>query len=145
VKTDISFWLTKPDKSALLQKQDVSLLFNSKVNSFPTIDIDTSVTYQVMDGFGFTLTGGSATLINGLSAPVRNELLKELFSADANSIGISYLRISIGASDLSATVFSYNDLPAGETDLNLDHFSLEPEKTDLIPVLKAILAINPKI
>ena len=70
VKTDISFWLTKPDKSALLQKQDVSLLFNSKVNSFPTIDIDTSVTYQVMDGFGFTLTGGSATLINGLSAPV---------------------------------------------------------------------------
>lgn len=145
VKTDISTWLTKPDKSALLSKQDVSLLFTSKVNSFPTIDIDTSITYQEMDGFGFTLTGGSATLINGLSASVRGELLKELFSTEGNSIGISYLRISIGASDLSANVFSYNDLPAGQTDLNLEYFSLEPEKTDLIPVLKAILAINPEI
>jgi glucosylceramidase len=145
VKTDISIWLTKPDKSALLARQEVSLLFTSKVNSFPTIDIDTTVSFQEMDGFGFTLTGGSATLINGLSASVRDELLKELFSTENNSIGISYLRLSIGASDLSASVFSYNDLPAGQTDMNLDHFDLGPEKVDLIPVLKAILAINPKL
>lgn len=145
LKTDISIWLTKPDKSALLSKQDVTLLFSSKVNSFPTIEIDTAVSFQEMDGFGFTLTGGSATLINELGAAKRDELLKELFSTENNAIGISYLRVSIGASDLSANVFSYNDLPSGQTDLTLEKFDLGPDKTDLIPVLNAILAINPKI
>ena len=64
---------------------------------------------------------------------------------EQNGIGISYLRISIGASDLDAEVFSYDDLPAGETDVNLDHFSLDPDRVNLIPVLKEIVALNPNI
>ena len=78
---------------------------------------------QTIDGFGYTLTGGSAYLINQLGAD-KNPLLKELFGTGENSIGVSYLRISIGASDLNASVFSYDDMPAGQTDINLDHFSL---------------------
>jgi glucosylceramidase len=144
-KTDVSYWLTTPDKIALLQKQNVSLLFNAGTNQYPTINADEAVTYQVMDGFGFSLTGGSAYLINKLPAANREALLKELFSSDSNSISISYLRISIGASDLSSSVFSYDDLPEGQTDVNLAHFSLAADKTDLIPVLKSILQINPKI
>ncbi|MEI8048674.1 MAG: glycoside hydrolase family 30 beta sandwich domain-containing protein [Bacteroidota bacterium] len=144
-KTDVSYWLTTPDKIALLQKQNVSLLFKTEVNQYPTIIADAAMTYQVMDGFGFSLTGGSAYLINQLPAANREALLKELFSSDSNSISISYLRISIGASDLSSSVFSYDDLPEGQTDVNLAHFSLAADKTDLIPVLKSILQINPKI
>ena len=53
--------------------------------------------------------------------------------------------MSIGASDLSDRVFSYNDLPAGETDPEMTRFSLDPDREDLIPVLKEILAINPSI
>ncbi|MBO9574058.1 MAG: glucosylceramidase, partial [Chitinophagaceae bacterium] len=60
-------------------------------------------------------------------------------------ISISYLRVSIGASDLNASVFSYDDMPKGETDINMDKFSLAPDKTDLIPLLKEILSINPSI
>ncbi len=144
-RTDVSFWLTKPDKSALLKKQDASLIFSDTANQFPVIIVDTAITYQEMDGFGFTLTGGSAYLINKLPSSDRDALLTELFSGDSNSIGISYLRVSIGASDLSASVFSYDDIPAGQTDLTLEHFSLAPEKADLIPVLKKILTINPDI
>ncbi len=144
-KTDVTYWLTTPDKIALLQKQNVSLLFKTEVNQNPTINTDEALTYQVMDGFGFSLTGGSAYLINKLPAANREALLKELFSSDSNSISISYLRISIGASDLSSSVFSYDDLPEGQTDVNLAHFSLAADKTDLIPVLKSILQINPKI
>jgi glucosylceramidase len=36
-------------------------------------------------------------------------------------------------------------MPAGQTDPNLDHFSIDREKTDLIPLLKEILAISPYI
>jgi glucosylceramidase len=145
VHSDISYWLTKPDKSVLLQKQNASLNFSSAVNQYTTINVDTTTLYQEIDGFGFALTSGSAYLINNLVASTRDVLLKELFLKDENSIGLSYLRISIGASDLSQTVFSYDDMPSGQTDLNLDHFDLGPDKTDLIPVLKSILQLNPKI
>ena len=72
-------------------------------------------------------------------------MLNELFGTGNNSIGISYLRISIGASDLNASVFSYNDMPAGQTDVDLAHFNLSQDTIDVIPVLKQILTINPEI
>jgi len=84
-------------------------------------------------------------LINRLSATTKNSLLQELFGEGENAIAVSYLRISIGASDLNASVFSYDDMPAGKTDLNLDSFSLSQDTLDLIPVLKQIMAINPNI
>ena len=137
VVTDIDCWLTKPDKSVLLRKQDVGLNFSATPNQYPTVQVDTTTTYQRMDGFGFAMTGGSAYLINNLTAGTRNTLLNELFANDQTSIGVSYLRVSIGASDLSSTVFSYDDLPSGQTDINLDHFDLGPDKVDLVPVLKS--------
>ncbi len=72
-------------------------------------------------------------------------LLKELFLTDGTHIGISYLRVSIGASDLSDTIFTYDEMPAGQTDEQLQHFSITPEYKDLIPVLKKIVALNPAI
>ena len=71
--------------------------------------------------------------------------MKELFLWDSTNIGVSYLRLSIGASDLSESTFTYDDMPAGETDVNLTHFSIDKEKQDLIPILKKIVALNPSI
>lgn len=142
---EVDFWLTKADQSVKLQKQSGILAFGNTVNNYASIEIDGSKTFQTIDGFGFTLTGGSAQVINSLTAGKKQELLQDLFGTKVNSISISYLRISIGASDLSESVFSYNDLPAGQTDANLSQFSLAPDKTDLIPLLKEILSINPAI
>jgi glucosylceramidase len=75
----------------------------------------------------------------------RAALLQELFAADGTNIGISYLRVSIGSSDLDDHAFSYDDLPAGQTDASLTKFSLAPDFAALIPVLKEILAIHPAI
>jgi len=58
---------------------------------------------------------------------------------------VSYLRVSIGSSDMNDHVFTYDDLPQGETDPNLSKFNLGPDRDDVIPVLKEILAINPGI
>lgn len=145
VTPEVAFWLTKPDKSVLFKKQHVSLVFKDAANAFPTITVDDTQSFQGIDGFGYTLTGGSATLINSLSPAKQDALLKELFLWDSTFIGVSYLRVSIGASDLSATTFSYNDLPAGQTDPMLLQFSISKEQTDLIPVLKKIVALNPNI
>ena len=145
IENEVDFWLTKSDGSVKLIKQDAILAFGSNVNNYTTIEVDDSQTFQTIDGFGFSLTGGSAEVINGLIPSKKQELLQKLFGANENSISISYLRISIGASDLDASTFSYNDLPNGQTDLNLDQFSLAPDMVNLIPLLKEILAINPNI
>jgi len=135
-------WVTKGDSSLFLTKQG-ALDFLSDSVQLPLITVDTSRKYQTMLGFGYTLTGGSAELINKLPIDQKKSLLHELFSINENQV--SYLRISIGASDLSSEVFTYDDLPAGQTDLQLQQFSLQKEEKDLIPILKAILAINPSV
>ncbi|MFD2942842.1 glycoside hydrolase family 30 protein [Flavobacterium notoginsengisoli] len=141
---DVDFWLTKGDQSVLLAKQSGILGFGTTVNAYSTIEVKDSQKYQTVDGFGYTLTGGSVDVINQLNPTRRTALLQELFGSGENAIGVSYIRISIGASDLNAAPFTYNDLATGETDLNLAKFSLEKDK-NLIVMLKEILAINPKI
>ncbi|WP_436487091.1 glycoside hydrolase family 30 protein [Chitinophaga sp. ARDCPP14] len=142
---EISYWLTSPDKSIALQQQTAKLAFTAQDKGIATIEVDAAKKFQSIDGFGFTLTGGSATLINQLPAAQQDALLKELFLTKGNGIGISYLRLSIGASDLSASVFTYDDMPEGQTDPELKHFNINEEKKDLIPVLKKITALNPGI
>ncbi|PJJ58657.1 glycoside hydrolase family 30 protein [Hymenobacter chitinivorans] len=139
-----AFWLTTTDKTALFQSQ-AALPWTTAQPSGAVIDINDQQTFQPIDGFGYCLTGGSAELLHRMGAPERKALLQELFGTDGNNIGVSYLRLSIGASDLDAQVFSYDDLPAGQTDPELTKFSLAPDQPHLIPVLKEILAINPKI
>jgi glucosylceramidase len=141
----VEAWITSPQKSVLFAKYDGELEFKTASNTDPTIVVDTTVTFQTMDGFGNCLTGGSAILLHNMSQADRSALLNELFRTDGNNLGLSYLRVSIGASDLSDRVFSYDDLGAGETDPDMARFSIDPEKEDLIPVLREILAINPAI
>jgi len=140
----IPVYITNPSKSALLWQTTATI--ESELNSsLPTFTIDETKTYQSVDGFGYTLTGGSASLIGKLSPIVKDSLLQELFGSNSNSISISYLRLSLGASDLSESVFTYDDIPSGNTDLNLDKFNLSNDTLYLIPLLKDILKINPNI
>lgn len=138
-------WLTKSNKSVLFQKQSEVQTFSKISNTLPSIFVDDTKIFQSIDGFGFTLTGGSAMLLSKMNAEERAKILQELFATDGNNIGVSYLRISVGASDLDDHVFSYDDLPAGETDPKLTKFSLSEDQKYLIPILKQVLKINPKI
>ena len=143
---NIECWLTKADRSALFEKQHDSLQFTFKNSGWGIpIIIDDNHTMQVMDGFGFALTGGSAELMMKMSTGERAKLIKKLFSADNDNAGVSYIRLSIGASDMNSFVFSYDDLPAGETDVDLKKFSLAQDLKDVVPVMKQIIALNPSI
>jgi glucosylceramidase len=140
----VQVWMTTGNKSALLTRQP-TLTFASGTNSNATITVNGATTYQTMDGFGYTLTGGSAIVINRMPATARDALLRELFTRSYTSLGVSYLRLSIGASDLSPAPFTYDEVPTGQTDPTLASFTIDAERTDLIPVLKQILAINPNV
>ncbi|MED5476053.1 MAG: glycoside hydrolase family 30 beta sandwich domain-containing protein [Candidatus Neomarinimicrobiota bacterium] len=141
---DVDYYLTTPDKSNLLQKTQFGISHHLDTINY-TIDINQNILFQEVKGFGFTLTGGSAFLLNNMESSVRGNLIQELFGDDSNSIGVSYLRISIGASDLDLTSFSYSDLPPGQTDIDLINFTLKNDLTNLIPVLNEIITVNPNI
>nr|MBD3621339.1 glucosylceramidase [Sunxiuqinia sp.] len=139
-------WLSSHDGQVKFQQQAEPVVFDqSGADTEKVIEVSSDLRYQTMDGFGFSLTGGSAFHIHRLDDITRAALLDELFSTTGSNIGISYLRVSIGASDLDDHVFSYNDLPSGKTDPNLTNFSLGPDTVHVIPVLKEILAINPAV
>ncbi len=146
MKIPVAVWLTKGDSSVLF-KQQRSAIFIQKTGpgSGSIIKLDPGTAYQAIDGFGFALTQGSAMHMIRMSAAKRAALIKELFDTAGNNIGISYIRLSIGASDLNEKIFSYNDLPPGQTDTALTKFDLGPDHQDVIPVMKEILAINPEI
>lgn len=137
---------TTMDQSKLLQadEQLISTLANN-AEFDATINIDPAIEYQTMDGFGYTLTGGSAMHLQKMSASARAQIIEELFSRDENGIGVNYLRLSVGGSDLDEYPWSYDDRPKGETDESLEHFSLAYDTLYLIPTLKEILAINPEL
>jgi glucosylceramidase len=134
---DVEVRLTSGDEAFLLSKQS-SVNFSMDIGDF-SIQLDTATAYQDMEGFGAALTGSSAYLINKLSAENRNKLLIDLFDTE-KGIGISYLRITIGSSDFSVGTYSYCDTG------NMDDFDIpQRDKTDLLPVLKEIVKINPDI
>ena len=146
VPPEIEAWVTQHDRSALFARSSEKIPFTDRSRGRgEMIIIDEILRMQEVDGFGFSLTGGSAELMMKMTPESRSLLIEDLFSRQGEHIGVSYIRLTIGASDLNSFVFSYNDLPEGETDFNLERFDLGQDKLDVIPVMKEILRIVPGI
>lgn len=138
-------WLTTGDKAKLLNKENDVSLYEVSATTLPTITVDAAQKLQQIEGFGAALTGSSAYLINQeMNESQRNSLLTELFDPQ-QGIGISYIRITMGASDFSRSNYTYDDMPPGETDYTLNNFSIQKDKEDVVPVLKKITTIAPNI
>ncbi len=112
----------------------------------PVMHVDAHVRYQRIDGFGAAMTDTSAWLINTQLEPdVRTALMRRFFSD--TGIHLSFMRVPIGASDFTATgvPYSYDDLPPGQTDPELAHFSIAHDLAYIIPALRAMRALNPGV
>ncbi|KRD59641.1 beta-glucosidase [Flavobacterium sp. Root935] len=135
-------WMTTGDQTKLLQQQS-AVSFGTNSGSNPsTVTVNPGTTYQTIDGFGYTLTEGSCEVISGMAATQQNQLLNDLYNP-TTGLNASLVRISIGASDLSSSSYSYNET-SGDT--NMNNFSLNgPDLTYLIPIIKKIQQINPNI
>lgn len=73
----VQFWLTTANKSVLLERQADVVIRNSE--SQPDIEIRLQQRLQSIDGFGWCLTGGSASLIHSLPPLIRKNLLQGSF------------------------------------------------------------------
>jgi glucosylceramidase len=128
---------------SLLEKP--ALKFGSSRIPALTIEVDDSVKCQQIDGFGASLTDSSAWLISQkLTETQRKKLLEMLFDP-WKGIGLSILRQPMGASDFALADYSYDDVPPGETDPELQHFTIDRDRQYILPVLHEALAVNPKL
>jgi glucosylceramidase len=141
----VQAWITSGDQSRLMQR-GADARFASAAKEPVIIDVDPSRRYQQITGFGASITDASAYLIQQkMTAPQREALLADLFGAPSAGLGLSFTRLTIGASDFSRTHYSFDDMPPGATDPELKHFSIDPNRADVLPVVKAALAVNPQL
>ena len=135
--------MTTGDQAKLLHREaDIS--FANRPSTSALIDVADTGGYQEIVGFGASITDASAILINGLPAEQRELLLRELFDPDSG-IGLSFTRLTIGASDFSPRHYTFDDMPPGQRDPTLARFSIEPDRANRLPLVQRALAINPAL
>jgi glucosylceramidase len=140
----VQTWVTLTDQTKLLE-EDRSNNFSASAALPLNITVNGDKRYQEIIGFGANISDASAWLIqNRMNAKQRHALMNDLFGKPPG-IGLSFTRLTIGSSDFSRSHYSLNDIPPGQTDYPLDRFSIEPMRSDVLPVAKAALAINPKM
>ena len=104
--------------------------------------------FQTMQGFGAAMTDTSAWLIwDTLTPHRRRSLMRKLFARGPSGIGISYVRVPIGASDFTRgrAPYSYDDLPSGQSDPTLAEFSIAHDTAYVLPVLRAMRSIDASV
>lgn len=135
-RAEVNVFTTTADKRQLFEKTSIAFADSGKTN---VLRIDAGKRFQQLEGFGAALTGSSCYNLLRMAPEARKRLLQETFDP-VSGMGWSFVRITLGCSDFSLDEYTYCDQPG------IEKFALTVYETrDLIPVLKEVLAINPKI
>ena len=141
----VNVWLTTDNQKTKL-KQMAPVAFKSGVTpSINTIFIDDTQAYQTIEGFGASFTDSAAYLLNEKVRPSQLPSVMTSLFDHANGIGISFVRNPMGASDITRSDYSYDDMPAGQTDQPLAAFSIAHDLVDIVPLVKMARQINPQL
>jgi glucosylceramidase len=119
--------------------------FSTAASTAPAVVVDPTLTYQTMQGFGGAITDSSASVLYGLPTVQRAAVMASLFDPRTGD-GLDYLRQPIGASDFVTTApYTYDDVPAGQTDYGMQHFSIAHDQAQILPLLRQAKALNPRL
>jgi len=143
----VNVWLTNTNLSQKLSPQ-APILFGPDTGAEQAsgvITIDPKVKYQRMVGFGASFTDSAAWLMyTKLTPAAREAAMRNLFDT-TTGIGLNFIRQPMGASDLARAIYSYDDMPAGQSDLDLANFSIDHDRAYIIPMLQQAQSLNPNL
>ena len=141
----VSSWVTTPDRAQLLTPGASPTFSTDGTVPGQLITVDPTRTFQTMDGFGASVTDSSAALLYRLPAAQRDTVMTSIFSP-TGGIGMSFLRQPIGSSDfVDEPHYTYDDLPAGQTDLTMARFSVAHDEAQILPLLRRAIQLNPAL
>jgi glucosylceramidase len=142
----VQAWTSGPAQQGATTEQLSSAAVSSgAAQDGTTVRLDPNVRYQQITGFGASLTDSSAQVLYGLPKAQRDTVMSNLFDPRSGD-GTSFLRQPIGASDfVKGDDYSLDDVPAGQTDYGMKHFSAAHDEKQILPLLRQAEKLNPKL
>ena len=137
-------WVTTGDEAQKLAPQPL-VAASGAATGDEAVSIDSSKHFQQVHGFGAAMTDASAELLSGLPDAQRKAIMAELFGRANGGLGLSFTRLTVGASDFSRIHYSYDDSPGNAPDPELRYFSIDPATKYVLPRVREALAINPDL
>ncbi|MFF2524740.1 ricin-type beta-trefoil lectin domain protein [Streptomyces liangshanensis] len=128
-----------------LQQQTPVNFQSGNGGSGTNVTVDENTRYQTFTGGGASFTDTAAYLMKesgALSQATLDATMRKLFSP-TDGIGLSFNRNPIGGSDLARFGYTYDDLPAGQTDPTLSRFSIAHDLRAVLPLTKQAKQLNP--
>jgi glucosylceramidase len=144
VPAPAQMWLTTADQAQKLAPQPLQTA-TGPVSGDEAVTIDSGQHFQKIHGFGAAMTDASAQVLSSLPEDKRKSLMAELFGRADGCLGLSFTRLTVGASDFSTHDYSYDDTPGNDPDPDLRHFSIAPARNYVLPRVREALAINPDL
>ncbi len=144
VATPAAMWVTSADETQKLARQPLQRATGAAKGD-EAVTIDTAKHFQKIHGFGAAMTDASAKLLSALPAQKRKAVMAELFGRANGGLGLSFTRLTVGASDFSMRDYSYDDTPGNLPDPQLRHFSIAAARKYVLPRMREALAINPRL
>ena len=114
-----------------------------KIEEFTTSDSQVSImlnpdeTFQTITGIGGSFTESSAYLLNQMSEENRIKIIEAYFGETGARYSLT--RTHINSCDFSLGNYSYAPV---EGDMNLENFSIDEDRDDIIPMIKDAMAIS---
>ncbi|CAM3465573.1 glycoside hydrolase family 30 beta sandwich domain-containing protein [Paenibacillus lupini] len=140
-------WFEGPaDPAYALSLQPKLKLTAPSASDLPTILVTPAHTYQQMLGIGTSVEDTTINNLSKMDAATRASFIQQLADKESG-LGFNLFRITIGTSDFTAQPFyTYNDLPEGETDFDMKHFSIQKDvDLSIIETVQALLQAAPNV
>jgi glucosylceramidase len=144
----VSVVMSTNDETQLMAAQP-SVNFNlgsTADGTTSTVVVDPTQQYQSIEGFGAAFTDSAAFLLMEVEPPASLPgTLNDLFTRSGDGIGLTFMRIPMGASDIALSVYSFDDQPVGTTDLTLADFSIAHDQSYILPLIQQAKGLNPQM
>lgn len=141
----LRWWVSSADLQHQLAEQPPLAWQTGAADEGPRLEVSPSVTFQTMLGLGSSLEPSTCSNLWRMTPADRERTMERLVSPTAG-IGMNLMRLCIGTPDFTGDPwYSYNDLPAGASDPELKHFSIERDRAYILPVLKLARQKNPAL
>jgi glucosylceramidase len=159
-------WKSGPSNQRFVgQPNFTTSLYNGTLTSRPVrCDSSTASRRQRIEGWGGAITQSTAMVLMGMAPAARTALLRSIFHP-TDGDGMNFVRICFGSSDFelddgspprkdangkiveawSSYIYTYDDLPNGQTDMDLSQISFARDMEYIVPILQQIKALNPSV
>jgi len=138
-------WVSSSDMSKRLSPESALKFASGPSEAKRIIHVDASQRFQSILGLGSSLEHSTCYNISQLPQARQEAVIASIVDPE-KGIGMNLMRVCIGTPDFTASPwYSYDDMPAGQTDPEMKHFSIEKDREYVLPILKMALQKNPKL